>query len=334
MSTVASSIKRGVAAAARLHQRLMTRPLQLGRVCPIDVFAVLQNLGVPVMIRPLEGLLGAFIKEPAPGVLITSLRPFSVQRFTAAHELGHFVLGHAFSADDEGVLRRSPFSSTQMELQEIEANAFAASFLMPRWLMMRVTEANGWNAASLTEPLNVYQLSLRLGASFSATVYTLQRYRLINPVTAKALSEAPVKKLKKALLGEVLPENYRGDVWLLTEADRGAVIAGSRNDHFIVSVNEHSSSGYLWDFAELKKSGFVVLQDGYEDQDDGLIGSINRRSVTLKLGEPSRGLLLLKEARPWDHDDPLSTLNLEYELTGPEQTGLSRVAKQRLLADQ
>jgi len=333
MSTVPNAIKRGVAAAARLHQSLKTQPLQRGRVSPIDVFSVLQDLNVPVMIRPLEGILGAFIKDPTPGVLVTSSRPLSVQRYTAAHELGHFVLGHEFSADDEGVLRRSPFLPNHLALQEIEANVFAASFLMPRWLMAKVTATHGWNAEALVEPENVYQLSLRLGTSYSATVYSLQRYRLVSPGDAKTLLNVPRRKIKQTLLGEIVPKDYRGDVWLLTEADRGATLAGSRNDHFIVSLDEHSASGYLWDFEKLQRSEFVVLQDIYQEQDEVFVGSVNRRSVTIKVDEPSSGTIALKEVRPWENEVALSTLELEYELTGPEQAGLTQVAKKRLLSE-
>ena len=46
--------------------------------------------------------------------------------FTVAHELGHIYLNHR--PDDNGVFRRSG-KSTQ---EEIEANLFAAEFLMPK----------------------------------------------------------------------------------------------------------------------------------------------------------------------------------------------------------
>lgn len=65
------------------------------------------------------------------------------KRFTLAHELGHYVLGH----QREGVFVDTPHkyltilfrdenSSTGEYLQEREANAFAASLLMPRELVI------------------------------------------------------------------------------------------------------------------------------------------------------------------------------------------------------
>ncbi len=61
------------------------------------------------------------------------------QRFTIAHELGHYFLAHQRGGlfvdtykNDQKVLYRNNDSSTGEDLQEREANAFAAALLMPR----------------------------------------------------------------------------------------------------------------------------------------------------------------------------------------------------------
>src|SRR5262249_61495232 len=64
-----------------------------------------------VMFRPLKNLLGAYFSDPDTGVLVTTKRPLPVQRFTAAHELGHAVLGHEASLDDAEVLERPIFAA-------------------------------------------------------------------------------------------------------------------------------------------------------------------------------------------------------------------------------
>ncbi len=53
-----------------------------------------------------------------------------------------------------------------------------------------------------------------------------------------------------------LAQDYRGDVWLLTERDAGTRIDGSRNDLFVFRLEEHSGGGYLWNIDQLKASGF------------------------------------------------------------------------------
>jgi len=57
------------------------------------------------------------------------------QRFTVAHELGHLLLhnGEELRVDTQFKLNmRSPQSSTAEDIEEIDANAFAASLLMPQ----------------------------------------------------------------------------------------------------------------------------------------------------------------------------------------------------------
>jgi hypothetical protein len=49
--------------------------------------------------------------------------------------------------------------------------------------------------------------------------------------------------MKVALLDAYRPQDYRGDVWLLTERDAGTRIDGSRNDLFVLRLEEHSGGG-------------------------------------------------------------------------------------------
>ncbi|WP_460881211.1 ImmA/IrrE family metallo-endopeptidase [Pontibacter rugosus] len=62
------------------------------------------------------------------------------QRFTIAHELGHFVLHQKYSElfiDKEKPLFRNQESSTGEHKREKEANAFAAAILMPQFLIFQ-----------------------------------------------------------------------------------------------------------------------------------------------------------------------------------------------------
>jgi Zn-dependent peptidase ImmA (M78 family) len=125
--------------ASRLHVRLASKERMREIGGSVDVFALSFGIGVPLLLRPLKGLLGAFFPEPMPGILVTTERSLSIQRLTAAHELGHYCLKHQPSLDDENVLRRmaasSPSAFDGPQFQEVEADAFAVSFLMPRWLI-------------------------------------------------------------------------------------------------------------------------------------------------------------------------------------------------------
>ncbi len=112
MADLHSAILRGTREAARLHRDLGMREHIAEHGGRIDVFGTLVTYGVPLLFKPLDGLLGVFLPEPSPGVLITTQRSLSIQRLTGAHEMGHYRLQHRPSLDDETILRRSPFFST------------------------------------------------------------------------------------------------------------------------------------------------------------------------------------------------------------------------------
>jgi hypothetical protein len=161
-----SAVRAGTMAAARLHQQLDLRQQIEAAGGNVDVFAAIHALELPLLVRPLQGLLGAYLSDPAPGVLVTTQRPMSIQRFTAAHELGHFRLHHQPSLDDDSILRRMPLQAQPTgEFQEVEADAFAVEFMMPRWLVAWHAGRQGWTVPDFRRPSAVYQLSLRIGAS-------------------------------------------------------------------------------------------------------------------------------------------------------------------------
>jgi Zn-dependent peptidase ImmA (M78 family) len=103
----------------------------------------------PVSVEAIAKLLGARIekadfKNEVSGVLarreknvvigVDKGQAITRQRFTIAHEIGHLIL-HDFEevhVDRRFVVRlRSQISSEAIDVDEIEANAFAAGLLMP-----------------------------------------------------------------------------------------------------------------------------------------------------------------------------------------------------------
>lgn len=328
----ATAVRTGTMAAGRLHRELGTRAAIEQAGGNVDVFGTIFSIDLPLLLRPLEGLLGAYLNEPSPGVLVTTRRPMSIQRFTAAHELGHYILKHDPSLDDESILRRMPMPEPVAEnFQETEADAFAVSFMMPRWLIGWHCQQQGWQVSELRRPSIVYQLALRLGASYEATCWTLFRNKLISYSTARDLTQTQPREMKVALLGDYRPADYRGDVWLLTERDAGARIGGSRNDLFVLRLEEHSNGGYLWDLEELKASGFAVVRDEREALDSQGVGSPVMRRVTALSDAAHHGTMSIEERRPWQPSEALTQLTLEYDLTGPEEEGLSRAERRHLL---
>ena len=331
-----AAVLAGVRAALNLHGDLGTRAgleVSGGRV---DVFGDVARCGATLYFGKLDGLLGAYVPGEEPGVLITTERPLSVQRFTAAHELGHHVMGHEPSLDDEGILRRPPFSERVRGVprQEREADAFASAYLVPAWLVALHKNLQGWTRPEMADPCIAYQASLRFGSSYQATVHALERHKAITEDDRARLLDVEPKRIKQDLLpAGSRPPSWRGDVWLLTERDEGRVIEGSREDLFVLRLRENSGAGYLWNFDELARAGFAVLRDERERPGDAIGGPV-LRTVTALAPEgdpPSPGELQFLERRPWQPHTPLSEYHLRYDLRGPERRGMWEPERRRLL---
>lgn len=324
-----AAVRRGAMAAARLHVQLMTKSLMGRRGGSVDVFRAALQLQVPILFRPMRGLLGAYLPLPSPGILVTTRRPLTVQRFTAAHEIGHHRMGHQPSLDDKGILRRvlggisGPAGSP---MQEVEANAFAASFLMPQWLILWHSDKQGWSVRDLCTPRVAYQLSLRLGVSYEALTWTLQRNLLISPAEAQVLRRRPRRQLKAEALQSYQPTNYRGDVWLINEADADASIVGSRHDLLVVRGNQ-SEIDWSKTLAEMETQGFIVLRQ--EVEQNVVESSVVRRAIVAP-NKMLRGQISFGVPGSIRRGDTSKRVTIHYDFEGPEENGLPRIARRCL----
>jgi Zn-dependent peptidase ImmA (M78 family) len=131
-----SSIRPGY---ARLRRRADELLIGLSKP-PVDLSAIAQRLGVEIRLFELGAeVSGILYRDGDRKVVVVNNKHSNVrQRFTIAHELGHLILHKGEPVHvDEGfrVNLRDPRSATAEEVEEIEANAFAANLLMPStWL--------------------------------------------------------------------------------------------------------------------------------------------------------------------------------------------------------
>jgi len=295
---------------------------------------MLLNRDIPVIFRPLKGLLGAYLDDPDQGVIVTTQRPLPVQRFTAAHELGHVALGHEASIDKEDILTRALFvTEASYETPELQANAFATQLLTPPWLIVQHMKRQGWTFENLNDPVVVYQLSLRMGSSYSATCYALAESKSIDRPTCERLLRVKPRTIKQALAKPYRPETWYGDVWLVTERDNGMVMEGSRSDLVVLKFPEHASSGYVWQFGDLPDAGLAIRADGRSASSGKQhIGGVVFRTVIAEAQGGASGHLHLREVRPWQAaGEPLKTLKLEVDLSGPVTAGLLSKQRESLL---
>lgn len=334
MADTRTIILGAVAAAARLHREFRSEQAADSGNGRIDVFQMFSGCGIPLIFRPLNGLLGAYLDNPEPGVMVTTQRPLSVQRFTAAHELGHAVLKHKTSLDDESILARTPFVDRVMyDPQEAAADAFASELLMPQWLLAKHMLRQGWSPDDMANPEVAYQMSLRLGVSYSAACHALRRHSVVKHAAWRTLADAKPRDIKQRLAQGVEPETWHGDVWVVTERDQGLLIEGSRLDLVVVKLPEHSASGYMWRFDELVATGLNILTDtrvarGGADKFGGIVD----RHVVAQPAALARGQVQLREVRPWVRDaQPLQSVSLSVDLYGPVSMGLLEPERHQLL---
>jgi Zn-dependent peptidase ImmA (M78 family) len=229
----------------------------------IDVFGVIKAEGLVLGFQPCPQLSGAYISEPdaKAGIFINANHPLARQRYSAAHELGHHLLGHGTSVDPEtDPLYR--WGSGPPPDREKVAEAFAAWFLMPRQLVRRCMSELG--VQQPREDIDVYRLSLRLGTSYEATARHLPNLRLATDESTASWLKTEPAAIKRRLAGSWIPHNLQNDVWDLTLADDGATIALRPGDRVIARLPETPSSGHFWRL-EQAPAGCVLVGDDYTD---------------------------------------------------------------------
>lgn len=163
----------------RRAERLLTESDSLK--VPVAVEKVARHLGLIVQARPLGDASGVLVVESGRGVIGYNANHSQVrQRFTIAHEVGHFVLHAAGQQQrlfvDKSVFRRDEASSRGDDREEIEANQFAAALLMPEMLLRAEIERLGLD---LDDEVDVGELARRFAVSTAAMSFRLENLRII-----------------------------------------------------------------------------------------------------------------------------------------------------------
>jgi Zn-dependent peptidase ImmA (M78 family) len=237
---VAERVRSGASMeATRLHRELGT-----AFDGPVDVLGIARSLGLVLMMQPLDNLLGFYVRgEENSGIVINSQRPESLQRFTLAHEIGHHVLGHAQSADDQNALDRFYPDS----LPEIAAQAFAGSLLMPLPLVNRaLRDLPATRDARALEPSDAYLFGRQLGVSYQAAVWSLHHNHRLSLEDARAFIKKRPLAAKNALRGQDPISDPRADVWMLTEDNNDLSVLCRIGDEIRVQLPEDTSTGFAW----------------------------------------------------------------------------------------
>lgn len=147
---------------------------------PVDLEKIAAHLNIQIIYDDLDDDVSGFLvaegKRKAMAIINKSHHS-NRQRFTIAHEIGHFIL-HAKSANEETVFvdkkytfHRDGKSSLGIYQQEKEANIFASNLLMPEKL---VDQAIAEMDIDILDDYAVPALAKKIGASEQALGFRLE----------------------------------------------------------------------------------------------------------------------------------------------------------------
>ncbi|POR68676.1 ImmA/IrrE family metallo-endopeptidase [Pseudomonas syringae] len=314
-------------AMARIEQHGYTR---------IDPFQIAADSGVMVMLRPMQKLLGAFLGDESPGILVNVDRPAGLVHMTCAHELGHFFMGHGSSADEK------IYYGSHAALVEQEADQFGYNLLVPRKLIVKIMQRKQWTKQALFRPDVLYQLALRMGVSYEAAAWSLSRHNVMSPDQVQKMLRTKPAMIKKALLGERLVD-ARKEVWLLDNDDRTSVLEPRPDDQLVVRLPSRAASGYLWEadsVEELKAQGFqlepLTVPSTPSVEESLVFGAPRMMDYILTGGRTSLTSpvsVQLSERAPWDSSSPAIGTFRSSAKFEPLSLGLTPHSRKQLLTD-
>lgn len=146
---------------------------------PVNLGRIARKLDIPIKTTEMEGDIDGFVvtntEEFKAVIGVNSNKNPNRQRFTIAHELGHALLhaGEKLHVDQGFEIKlRSSKSAGGVDLEEKEANLFAAELLMPEKLLEKdlaeIGEVDLEDQRSIRELAQRYRvscqaMSIRLG---------------------------------------------------------------------------------------------------------------------------------------------------------------------------
>lgn len=137
---------------------------------PVDPVWIAREFGIRVIEADLPtDVSGALIKDQGqdPIMVLSAADSKNRKRFTAAHELGHFIRRNG-QEHYEYVDLRSPASANGKDPEEVFANQFAANLLMPE-AAVREQSRSGQPS---------FMIALHFGVSNEAMGFRLSKLKL------------------------------------------------------------------------------------------------------------------------------------------------------------
>lgn len=129
------------------------------RNVPVNIDDLARKMGAEVYYLPKlaggDDISGRFdMVNGIPTCYVRSTDSEQRQRFTLAHELGHFALGHGGGFRDNS----ASFNIYNYDQREVDANAFAAELLMPKLAIDYIIDK--MKVKSISEFADIFNVSV------------------------------------------------------------------------------------------------------------------------------------------------------------------------------
>lgn len=132
---------------------------------PLDIAKLTHSLGIVLRMEPMKGEESGSLKiDKKTGVwviTVNSLHHPNRQRFTIAHELGHYI---KHSADSDSFEDKVFFRNGDVNVMETEANRFAAELLMPEKSFRQFINETSKLVSDIAEKYGVSAMAVRVRA--------------------------------------------------------------------------------------------------------------------------------------------------------------------------
>jgi Zn-dependent peptidase ImmA (M78 family) len=139
---------------------------------PVPIESIIRDIGLDLQYKDLDNDISGWIERKDDGeyfIVVNKKHPVTRQRFTAAHELGHFI----YHCDllGQGVSDNRAYRATSLLLlnpqitiaHERQANSFAANILMPKHALISVQPDANIDDLARQFNVSVEAMRIRLG---------------------------------------------------------------------------------------------------------------------------------------------------------------------------
>ena len=135
------------------------------RTEPLDISSLAQLLGIKMIFEPMKGDDSGSLKKNKKTdewvMKVNSLHHPNRQRFTIAHELGHFIKD---SANQDEFSDTVFFRNGESNPMEVAANQFAAELLLPEESFRKYVESTSSKVEDIADHFHVSSLAVRIRA--------------------------------------------------------------------------------------------------------------------------------------------------------------------------